>query len=588
MRAGILIIFLAVAAYANSIGNGFAYDDQKILIENPLVTTGNWRAALHSSWWPRVVEGSGLYRPFTSASFSAEWVLSGGSPVAFHSLNVIVHALVSLLVFVLLLELGSAAGALAGAALFAVHPLHTEAVANVVGRAELYAALFYLAACIVYWRGRSWQGPRRLARFLALGILYFLALSAKEIGVTLPGALLLLEMYGSRPEAPEALPLPTRLRRESATYLLLGSVLLAYLFARLVVLGTIAGEMVAPIFQLIGPTARVLTAVAVWAQYLRLLVFPLDLVSDYDPAVLFPSEGLDLGVLLGALCLVGLAVVAARAWRRTPLVTLGILFFAGAVFPVSNFLFSTGTLLAERTLYLPSVGLSLVVAGLTEPVLALRPWLRRWVVAGAVTVALAFFVKTVDRNPAWMNTFVVIETLNDEHPESWRAFRARAQGLERVGDAAAAARNWDQAVLLAPTNYTLLVGAATFHDHLGDPGKAEAYLHRAVALLPRDANPYQHLASFLLRRGRGREGHGVAVEGLAQAGTDAELWALVSESYVLAGDLPAAVRAREAALGANPGSTKDQRRLEQLLDMMGDSSGAAGARGGARAGEGRP
>jgi len=177
-----------------------------------------------------------------------------------------------------------------------------------------------------------------------------------------------------------------------------------------------------------------------------------------------------------------------------------------------------------------------------------------------------------------MSTFVVVQTLSDEHPESWRAFRGRAQGLERVGGAAQAAAAWDQAVRLAPTNYTLLVQAADFHGRSGDAAKAEAYLRSAIRIAPELANAYQHLATQLLRRGQGREAHRAALEGLARAGDDRVLWDLVSESYVAKGDLPAAVRAREASLALDPTVAAGWRRMAELLDATGDPARAREAR----------
>lgn len=582
LRAGILVVFLALAAYLNSLGNGFAYDDNGIIPFNPVVTSGDVVDAATGPWWPLSMEGTGLYRPLTAVSFTVEWGAFEGDPLGFHLLNVLVHALVALLVFLLLLELGSVAGALAGGAVFAVHPLHTEAVANVVGRAELYAAVFFLAACLLYWKGRRWKGARRILRLLGLGLLYFLSLAGKEIGVTLPGVLLLLEVVAPRFLDGEVAPFAVRLKREAAVFLLLPVVLLGYLGLRFLALGTLSGEITAPIFQLLGPEARILTAIALWTQYVRLHVFPVDLAADYDPGVFFPSETVDLQVVLGAAVLVGLFVGALKAWDERPLVTLGLAWFAVTISPVSNVFFPTGTVLAERTLYLPSVGLSLVVAGLTPWLLSLPARPRRLGLALVVLWGLGAFLKTVDRNPSWISTFTVVQTLNEEHPESWRSIRGRAKGLERIGDLPAAAEGWDVAVRLAPLNYTLLVQAGDFHGRVGDWARGREYLNRAIGLWPTLANAYEILSENLLERGMGREGHRVALEGLARAGPDADLWALVSESYIMKGDLPAAVRARRAAIAADPEDGRQWARLGDLLEALGDPEGALEARARAR------
>jgi tetratricopeptide (TPR) repeat protein len=149
--------------------------------------------------------------------------------------------------------------------------------------------------------------------------------------------------------------------------------------------------------------------------------------------------------------------------------------------------------------------------------------------------------------------------------------------MQRVGDLAGAAFSWDQAVRLAPMNYTLLVQAGDFHAQYGDWRQGEAYLRQAVGLSPDYVNAYQILAGHLLRRELGREGHRVALEGLALAGPDQELWALVSESYLLKGDLPAAARARRAAIGLGPDRARHEARLQEILEAMNDSAEGTGS-----------
>ena len=145
-----VVLGVAVVVYANSLGNGFAFDDDWAIVLNTVVTEGRFSDAFRQPAWPQAREGAGNYRPLMLSSFAIEWWLGSGSPGPFHVLNVLAHALVSTLVLALLSRYMALAGALAGAVFFAVHPVHSEAVANVMGRSELYAALGYLGACIVY------------------------------------------------------------------------------------------------------------------------------------------------------------------------------------------------------------------------------------------------------------------------------------------------------------------------------------------------------------------------------------------------------------------------------------------------------
>jgi tetratricopeptide (TPR) repeat protein len=564
-RARGLLLFVALAAYANALGNGFAYDDNLIIALNPVVTGGDWEGAFLGGYWQQATEGSGLYRPITVASFTAEWGLWGGSPLGFHAVNIVAHALLSLLVLALLLRFTALPGALTGAVLFAVHPVHVEAVANVVGRAELFAAISVLLACLLYLDGDAWRPAKRAARLAGLSVLYLVGLGSKEIAVTLPGLLVLLEVYRPTEE-----PLVPRIRRGVPVVLSLAAVLGAYLILRWSVLGTVAGEVPAPALRGLTGGERVLTAITVWPEYLRLMVFPASLSADYAPGVIMVARGVTPDVLLGLAVLIAWLGGAVFFLRRAPMVGLGLAWFALTVLPVSNLVIPTGVLLAERTLYLPSVGLALVAADLARrAVTTSERRTRALAMALAAVAGLALFVRTVTRNPAWLDSYTMVNTLAMEHPESYLALQHRASGLVRVGEMEDAAAAYDAAVELAPRHYGLLTEAGGFYARLRQEERAESLLRRAIAETPGQPTAYRLLAEQLIRLDRGREGHAMALLGLARAGPDRELWALVSEAYIAKGDLEASVRARRAALTQDPGSVHDWNRLVELLQALG-------------------
>ncbi len=564
-----LVFVLALAAYANSIGNGFAYDDNEIVLRNRAVTEGDVISAVSRPYWPTSAPGAGLYRPLTSGGFAVQWVLFDGWPAGFHAVNVLGHGLVTLLVFFLLLTLLGAGAAVIGGALFAVHPLHTETVANVVGWGEISCALFFLAACLLYLRGREWGPGGRSARLLGIGLACFLSLGSKEMGVTLPGVLLLLEAFRDHPKR-----FLRRVWDEVPVYLLLTVVLGGYVLSRWLVLGSVLGEVPAPELRGLGPAGRILTALQLWPEYLRLLLFPFDLAADYAPGVLMPTGVPTPEAVAGATILAGLVLLAVVLHDRSAGASLGIGWLLITILPVSQMLFPAGTLLAERTLYLPSVSLCLVAGALAEPVSRLGSRARRAIVAGAVLVLLAFLVRTVTRNPSWLSTYTVLDTLAREHPESYLALRTRAAGLIRVGEMEEGMEAYEAALALAPRNYGLLVEVAAYHGRRREWALAEPILRRALEVAPGRVAAYRHMASQYLLQGRTREGRAVALEGLRTSGPDGELWSLVSESYVAGGDLEAAARACGAALAQKPESAKDWRRLGEILEALGDGEGA--------------
>jgi hypothetical protein len=580
-RAGALVAAAALAVYANSLGNGFAFDDEWVIEGNPVVTEGRLAEVLETPYWPQAPEGTGNYRPLTIASFALEWAAWDGDPFGYHAVSVAAHVGVSLLVFTLLLHLVGTAGALAGGLVFAVHPVHVEAVANVVGRAELYAAAAVLGAVLLHLRGAGWTGWRRGGRLAGIALLYAAGLASKEMAVTLPGLLLLLDVTVRRDGEGD---LVRRLRASLPVYLVLGATLAGYLVVRLSVLGVWTGEAAQAGLRSLGTGGRLLAALAVWPHYLRLLVAPAELSMDYQPGVLVPSTGVDAAVVAGALILLAVVAGAVALARGRPVLALALGWFFVAVLPVSNLVVRADVMLAERTLYLPSVGLAIGVAGLV-PILRAAGEPRALRLGGAVGLAvlLALAGRTVTRNPTWTDTPTAIRTLAMEHPESYRALRVWGRLKEQQGDLAAATRAWEEAAALVPDDYTVNVEAGVFFGRTGRPDRAEAFFRRAVALDPRYPAVYRRWGEHLLRAGQGREAWSVALEGLSRAGADRELFAVLSESYLLRGDVEAAVRARRAA-AAQPGATRnDGLRLAELLDSLDRPREAAEARHRARA-----
>src|SRR4051812_22921194 len=150
----LVIAALALAASANSVHNQFAYDDLFLIVKSARMHTmdGWWREFAHT-YWPEASGGDG-YRPLTIIAFRAEWAMGGGSALPFHVVNIALHVAASLAVFWLACAVLPLAAAWVAGALYAVHPVHTEAVANVVGQSELEVVLWLTLAAALYLHGR--------------------------------------------------------------------------------------------------------------------------------------------------------------------------------------------------------------------------------------------------------------------------------------------------------------------------------------------------------------------------------------------------------------------------------------------------
>jgi hypothetical protein len=174
-----LVVLVALAGSVSGLGNGFAYDDIPIILENPMVGSlhAPWEYLSDSYWGPS--RGNSLYRPLTIAMFSLQWAVGGGAPFPFHLVNVLLYAGTAVAVLMLLRALLPSWAALLGALVWAAHPVHVEAVANVVGQSEMLAGIPMLVAVTLYLRARRRGefGARTLGAILGC---YALALLSRN------------------------------------------------------------------------------------------------------------------------------------------------------------------------------------------------------------------------------------------------------------------------------------------------------------------------------------------------------------------------------------------------------------------------
>ena len=354
------VAVLSLAASVAGIRNLFTYDDRYIIELAPAMhTLHRWWDVFQSSYWPKAWGGDG-YRPITLLLFRIEWVIGGGNPAVFHAVNIALYVATSVLVFALAKRMLPVWAAWLAAALFAVHPVHVEAVANVVGQSELIVAVSFLVALVVYVNDRNESGPRlRTAAIVATA--YTVACFSKEHGIVLPALLVAAELTVIRDSA----PLVRRARNLAPLYCGLACIAVAFVAVRTLVLSDhgIGGfQPFTPFRALhISSVDRVLTAITVVPQWFRLLIWPGRLSSEYGPPEIEIAQGPSVVQLPGLLLLIGTIGMATALRRRQPVVSFGIAFAAITLLPSSNFVLPAGIVLAERTLFLPSVGAMLVV-----------------------------------------------------------------------------------------------------------------------------------------------------------------------------------------------------------------------------------
>jgi tetratricopeptide (TPR) repeat protein len=566
------VALASVAVYANSLRNKFAYDDV-VIIETRETAHGvsHIPELVTEPYWVEDYFPGGIYRPLTLAHFALDWTIWNGNPFGFHLVNVVLHAAVSILVALFLLLFFPWWAALAGGLVFAVHPVHTEAVANIVGRAEMLTALFVLTATIIYVRA-SRRNRISGAAVIVIAACYALASFSKEIGVVLPGLLLATDLT-LRSRGPGQ-TFKRYVRARLPLFAVLSGVLMLVFAARWAVLGAAVESVPHLTFALDNSfTTRLFTMARIWPRYFELFVLPLDMSADYSPAVVLPVEGLTGLGALGFLLLFGSLAIAIVAYRRAAEFSMAFAWVALGILPVSNLIITAEIVLAERTLYLPSLAVSVVVA------LALAktaPARRSWLVAGLAVWLAGFSVITVNRNPVWYNTHTLFEDLRQKHPESVRLLYSLALDYHKRGEWEQAREYFNLWMEIWPHHAPWLGQYAAALADYGEFERADSMINVAIGMKPRVLTFHRLRAIMRLDAGDPQGALQAIDEAVDIVGPHPDFQGLRSEAYERLGRFPAAVQAQEAALDGweDEATWLGWYRLARLRAAAGDTAGA--------------
>lgn len=363
-------VLLGFFCFANSFTNGFTYDDNALVRKNPRIRSlANFRAIWLTDWWYERTDDEPildprrdrLYRPLTMFSFALNYAIHQSRPAGYHVANVLLHAVVCLLVwhFARRLFADEAIAAIA-AVLFAVHPVHAEAVAGIVGRGEILAAGFMLLGLLVLLPR---DGSLGVKRGLLAAPAFLAALLSKETAACFPlVALLTLQAARARRRL--------RARRWLVHVALLLVPLVIYFPLRYYALEErfIRDRLSSILFNPLQDAdlaGRFHGPLTILGHYARLLLVPSRLSCDYGLAVFNPHEGPELMTLVGVAMLAALVAALIGYRRRTPtwrrLAVLAAMFLVSYVL-ISNTFLLIGVSLAERLMYWPSVPVLLAVS----------------------------------------------------------------------------------------------------------------------------------------------------------------------------------------------------------------------------------
>jgi tetratricopeptide (TPR) repeat protein len=518
---GLFLVVLCFVAYANGMTGTFTYDDKAIVRDNPRIRAPSHMPEILSTSYFGGPRGSGTaYRPVLLASYAAQWWIHGKDAMAFHTVNVLLHAAATILLAGLLLRVGiSAATAALASLFFALAPVHVEAVTSLVGRGETLAAVLTLVFLHVSMRLAE-GGRHRVVRYAAALALYALGILTKESAAMAPGLLFLLLAFRE----------PGSLRRRFATawrrgwpVYAGGAAMLAGTFAlRAWVLGGFLRAPGTNVFEVENALAslprmqRAVNACVLLLRYAGRTIVPFHLSADESawsirPLSVLSALGLAAVLLLGALA----AVAVARLSSGSP-IALGALFFGVAFLPAANLLYPTGTIFGERIAYLPSAGIFLALAaacaGGAEAARDISPAGRR----AAAVIAIVFAARTVTRNAVWWSDWSLFANSVATAPGSakahynWAYINAEAEHPQEAFD------HYAKAVRIYPRYWDALAGRGRMEKELGRLTDAEASYRAALAANPAYENGFFGLGVVHEAQGRLREAEADYRTGLAK------------------------------------------------------------------------
>jgi len=498
-RTLVLCLLLAaavMAVYAPVVTYDFiGLDDPLYVTQNDPVLEGLTPSGI---LWAFTTGSNSNWHPLTWLSHMLDADLFGKWAGGHHATSVLLHAVATVLLFLLLRRMTGAEGRSAFvAALFAVHPLHVESVAWISERKDVLSGCFWFLTTLAWVRWVEAPSPRRYAE--ALGC-YTLGLMAKPMLVTLPFTLLLLDAWPLgrlAGFAPRRAAIAARLREKAPFFALAAaSSVVTFLVQRSG--GAVTSLEVLPYGDRFG------NAVVAYAVYLRKLVWPSDLAIFYPLASDIPAWKIAGSFFL----LAGITAVVVAAGRRRPWLPCGWFWYLGTMVPVIGIVHVGEQALADRYTYIPFVGLFVMIAwGGWDIARALSLPSAVRVAASVAVVAAALPVAALQVRH-WKTSEAMFTHALSLDPDNWMAHRMLGAIRGMSGAYEEAMHHYAEVIRLRPHAYDAHDSLGASLAALGKPDEAMRHFEAALSIKSDDPDGHFNMANVLAGQGHDEEARG--------------------------------------------------------------------------------
>jgi tetratricopeptide (TPR) repeat protein len=480
------------------------FDDGKYILENPHVRTG---LTGEGFIWAFTSTYASNWHPLTWLSHMLDVQLFGLDPGPHHLVNVLFHAINTVMLFLLLLRMtGAYWQSVFVAALFALHPLHVESVAWVAERKDVLCAFFWMLTLLLY----SWYAKRPGRRMYLLTLCSFaLGLMSKPMLVTLPLVLLLMDYWplgrlqfskaglitrqGADPESQK--PVPWSLILEKAPFIALAAASsIVTLYAQ-----HEGGAMSS--MKAVSISFRIINALWAYVLYLAKMVWPFNLAVLYPlPNTLTIAQGLSAGAFLG-----GISILVIRSAKRHPYFLVGWLWYLVTLVPVIGLVQVGSQSMADRYTYLPLIGIFIMLAWGMRIAAGNERIRRTAVSAVAIVLVLACAARTWSQLGYWKNGITLFSHAASSVSGNYIAHEALGLALAKNGRFDEAITHYSESLKIWPEYDRALIGMGNVLVRQGRMDEAATFANRALSLKPDFSEAHFLLGFALMNQGRNDE-----------------------------------------------------------------------------------
>ncbi|XP_018412237.1 PREDICTED: transmembrane and TPR repeat-containing protein 3 isoform X2 [Nanorana parkeri] len=500
-----ILLCVVVACYWNSLYCGFVFDDVSAILDNKdLHPSTPIKKVFQNDFWgtPMSEERSHKsYRPLTVLTFRLNYLFGELNAVSYHLLNLLLHAVVCVIFLKVCKLFLDNQTSLIAALLFAVHPIHTEAVTGVVGRAELLSSIFLLAAFLSYTKSKGPDNSIVWTPIVAAVFLVAVATLCKEQGITVVGICCVYEVFIAQGYTLPVLwdtAVQILLGKGSIPYSLLQTLLklvvLMFSTLLLVVVRVQVIQSQLPVFTRFDNPAAVSSTPArqLTFNYLLpvnawLLLNPSELCCDWTMGTIPLVESFldirNLATLVFFILLGSLVVFSIRySGDSSKTVLMGLCLLVLPFIPASNLFFPVGFVVAERVLYVPSMGFCMLFAHGWKKLASKRLRKLSWIFLALVLFTHA--VKTFNRNWDWESEYTLFMSALKVNKNNAKLWNNVGHALENEKNYIKALRFFKQATHVQPDDIGAHMNVGRTYKNINRSKEAEESYLIAKSLMP--------------------------------------------------------------------------------------------------------